>query len=228
MGKARRARRKKPEQMSAGNAVRLLDILEKTHADARIYLDYEMPLQLLVATILAAQCTDAKVNEVTPGLFAKYRTAEDFADAPQAELEKEIKSTGFFRKKAQRVRECCKVLVEQHGGEVPADQDVLTKMEGIGRKTANLILGEAFGIPAIAVDTHVQRVSTRLGMATAKTPEKIEKQLCELIPEDRWTRATQLLGTHGRRICLAKKPDHDACPVREYCAFYAELQKGSD
>jgi endonuclease-3 len=211
--------------MSLENAVKVLDILEKTHPDARVYLDYETPLQLLVATILSAQCTDAKVNEITPGLFRKYATAKAFAEAGKAELEKEVKSTGFFRKKAQRVRDCCRILVEEHGGKVPADPEVLTRMEGIGRKTANVILGEAFGLPAIAVDTHVERVSTRLGMATAKTPYKIEQQLCELIPEERWTRATQLIGTHGRRICHAKKPDHEACPVRDYCAFYAELQK---
>lgn len=224
---ARRKKRKKREQMSAEQASKVLDILEETHPDARVYLDYETPLQLLVATILSAQCTDAKVNEITPGLFEKYKTAEDFANADLEELEQQVRSTGFFRKKAQRVRDCCRLLVEDHGGEVPEDLEVLASMEGIGRKTASVIVGEAFGIPAIAVDTHVERVSTRLGMATGKTPARIEKDLRELIPEDRWVRATELLGTHGRRICTAKKPDHEGCPVGDYCAFYAELQSDS-
>jgi endonuclease-3 len=227
MAKRRTKRSKKREQMSAGDALKVLDILEETHPDARVYLDYKTPLQLVVATILSAQCTDAKVNEITPALFRKYRTAEDFANADLSKLEQQVRSTGFFRKKAQRVRDCCALLVEEHGGKVPADLEVLAKMEGIGRKTASVIAAEAFGIPAIAVDTHVERVSTRLGMATGRTPGRIEKDLRGLIPENRWIRATQLLGTHGRRICSAKKPDHEACPVRQYCAFYAELQSES-
>jgi endonuclease-3 len=224
---ARKTSKKKPDHLvTKRQAIRILDTLEKTHPDARTYLDYGSPFQLLIATILSAQCTDAKVNEITPALFEKYPTPADFAAATQAELERELKSTGFFRKKAERVRTCSRIIAAEHGGEVPGDMAVLTEMEGVGRKTASVVLGEAFDVPAIAVDTHVQRVSTRLGLATGKTPDKIEKQLCEIIPEGRWTRATQLIGTHGRRICSAKKPDHENCPVRRLCAFYKELQAG--
>jgi len=198
-------------------AAEILDVLEKTHPDARIYLDYKNPLQLLVATILAAQCTDEKVNEVTPELFDRYPTAEALARARLSTLEKMLRPTGFFRQKAKSIRECCRALVDEHGGEVPDSADKLTKIRGVGRKTANIVLGNAFGQQAIAVDTHVHRVANRLGLAAGRYPDRVEKQMCEIIPEERWTRATLLLGTHGRRICTAKKPDCQNCPVNSLC-----------
>ncbi len=203
-------------------ANKILDILEKTHPDARIYLNYGNPLQLLVATILAAQCTDEKVNQVTPELFRRYPTAAKLAAAGQSVLEGMLRPTGFFRQKARSIRECCRAIVEEHGGEVPGDADQLTRIRGVGRKTANIVLGNAFGQQAIAVDTHVHRVANRLGLAASRYPEKVEKQMCEIIPEKRRTRATLLLGTHGRRICNAKKPDCKNCPVNGLCDYYRE------
>ncbi|MHC4481891.1 MAG: endonuclease III [Planctomycetota bacterium] len=222
------AARKQPGAARATpqKAGKILDILEETHPDARIYLDFETPLQLLVATMLAAQCTDERVNGVTPELFERYPTAADLAAARPSELEELIRSTGFFRQKARSIRACCKVIAEQYHGEVPPEREALTQIRGVGRKTANVVLANAFGQPAIAVDTHVSRVSTRLSLAEGKNPDKIERQLCELIPEERWTRATQLLGTHGRRICTAKKPDHEGCPVNKLCDFYQEMISG--
>jgi len=187
---------------------------------ARIYLDFETPLQLLVATILAAQCTDERVNQVTPGLFRRYPAAKDLAGADQGDLEEMVRPTGFFRQKARTVREVCRFLVEEHGGEVPANLEALTKTPGVGRKTANVVLAGAFGRQAVAVDTHVKRVAARLGLAVEKLPDRIEAELCAIIPERRWSRATLLLGTHGRRICTARKPDHESCPVRDLCDFY--------
>ncbi len=207
-------------------AGKILDVLEKTHPDARIYLDYENPLQLLLATILAAQCTDEKVNEVTPELFDRYPTAEAMARARLSTLENILRPTGFFRQKAKSIRECCHTLVAEHDGEVPDSADELTKIRGVGRKTANIVLGNAFGQQAIAVDTHVHRVANRLGLAASRYPDKVEKQMCEIIPEERWTRATLLLGTHGRRICTARKPDCANCPVNSLCDYYKENVAG--
>ncbi len=204
-------------------ARRILDVLERTHPDARIYLNFESPLQLLVATILAAQCTDEKVNEIAPVLFKRYPTAAALAAAGQSTIEDIIHPTGFFRQKARSIRGCCRTIVEQHGGEVPADLDKLTKIGGVGRKTANIVLGNAFGQQAIAVDTHVHRVANRIGLAAARYPDKVEGQLCAVIPRQRWTRATQLLGTHGRRICTARKPDCDNCPVNRLCDFHQDM-----
>jgi endonuclease-3 len=218
----RAAAEAKADPAARAKARVVLDLLEKRHPDAHIYLDYKTPFQLLVATILAAQCTDERVNEVTPVLFGRYPTPADLAAARLADVEKLIRSTGFFRQKAKSVIECAKVIAGQYGGEVPADLDALTKIRGIGRKTANVVLANAFGRPAIAVDTHVQRVSQRIGLATVKDPEKIEKQLCALMPQKRWTRATLLLGTHGRRICTARKPDCPHCPVNSLCNYYAD------
>lgn len=215
---------KKGPAGTAGRAKarKVLDALEKTHPDARVYLNFETPLQLLIATILAAQCTDERVNEVTPMLFERYPVAADLAAASPAALRKLIRPTGFFRQKAESIRACARAIAEEHGGEVPADLDALTGIQGVGRKTANVVLANAFGQQAIAVDTHVGRVATRLGLATGKVPDKIEKQLCEVIPRSRWTRATQLLGTHGRRICGSRKPDHENCPVSALCDFYQD------
>lgn len=205
---ARRAR--------AGKIVRLL---ERAYPDATIALSFGTPLQLLVATILAAQCTDERVNRVTPALFHKYRTAADFARAAPATLEDEIRSTGFFRAKARAVIGTAGALVERHGGEVPRTLDELTALPGVGRKTANVVLGNAFGIPGIAVDTHVFRVSQRLGLAKAAEPDRVEAQLAEVIPRPRWTRFCHLLQAHGRRVCVARTPACPACPVRALCPW---------
>ncbi len=198
-------------------------MLERTHPDARIYLNFESPLQLLVVTILAAQCTDEKVNEIAPVLFKRYPTAAALAAAGQSTIEDIIRPTGFFRQKARSIRGCCRTIVQQHGGEVPADLDKLTKIGGVGRKTANIVLGNAFGQQAIAVDTHVHRVANRIGLAAGRYPDKVEGQLCAVIPRERWTRSTQLLGTHGRRICTARKPDCHNCPVNRLCDFRQDM-----
>ena len=208
------------------NDRKVLDRLEKAYPDARIYLDFRSPLDLLVATILSAQCTDEKVNQVTPKLWAAFPTAADIARADTETLEELVRPTGFFRKKAESVRKVCKAIVNEFSGKVPDSLDELTRLPGIGRKTANVVLGNAMGQQAIAVDTHVQRVSLRIGLARSKNPDKIEQELCAIIPEKRWTRATQLLTTHGRRICAARKPDCKSCPVDRLCDFHA-LQSGS-
>ena len=205
------------------NAKKVLDRLEEAHPDARIYLDFNSPLELLIATILAAQCTDAKVNQVTPGLWQAFPTAEAVAEADRAKLERLIRPTGFYRKKAQSVQAVCRAVMEESGGRVPDNLEDLTRLPGIGRKTANIVLGEAMGKQAIAVDTHVGRVSQRIGLAHRKVPDKIEQELCAIIPEKRWTRATLLLGTHGRRTCDAKKPDCANCTVRRLCDYYGQL-----
>lgn len=220
------------DQRSADTAAprktrRILDILERTHPDARIYLNFEGPLQLLIATIMAAQCTDEKVNEIAPLLFRRYPTAAKLARARQSTVEKMIRPTGFFRQKAASIRECCRAIAQEYDGEVPANLDELTKIGGVGRKTANVVLANAFGQPAIAVDTHVQRVATRLGMAAGRYPDKIERQLCDIIPRKCWIRATHLLGTHGRRICSAKKPDCESCPLNHLCEFHQDMIRSS-
>jgi len=211
--------------VSPARAERILDILEETHPDARIYLEFDGPFQLLIATILAAQCTDERVNTVTPELFARYPTPAAMAGADPAELREAIRPTGFFRRKTESILACCKSLVEEHGGEVPADMEALTRMAGVGRKTASVVLLGAFGRPAVAVDTHVGRVARRLGLAKGPAPDKIEARLCELIRPERRARATLLLGTHGRRICPARKPDCANCPLCRLCDYGRAAQK---
>lgn len=193
-------------------------ILAKTYPDARCALDFKTPLQLLVATILAAQCTDARVNIVTKTLFKKYRSAADFATAPLAELERDVQSTGFFRNKAKNIQGCCRLLVEQFDGKVPADMDTLVQLPGVGRKTANVILGTAFEITSgIVVDTHVIRLSHRMGLTEEEDPVRIENDLTELIPRRDWIAFGHHLTHHGRQICVARKPKCDACPVNRVC-----------
>ncbi len=213
-----------PDRALKARARKILDRLERAHPDARIYLDFESPFQLLIATILSAQCTDEQVNKITPGLFAKYPDAAAFAAATEAQIQKAITGIGLFRRKSHSISEACKVIAQEHAGRVPDDPQALVSITGVGRKTANCVLSGAFGRPAIAVDTHVYRVSRRLGIATAKTADVVEKDLMAVIPESRWSRATKLLGTHGRRICTAKKPDCEHCPVNTLCDYYAELQ----
>ena len=174
---------------------------------------------MLIATILSAQCTDVRVNEVTKTVFKKLRTAKDYADIPLAELEEMIRPTGFFRNKAKSIKACCQRLVEKHGGKVPDNMEALTQLPGIGRKTANVVLGSAFGIPGIVVDTHVKRVSQRIGLTKEKDPVKIEFELMELIPKKDWIDFSHELIWHGRQVCPARKPKCPQCPLREWCDY---------
>ncbi|MBP1716687.1 MAG: nth 1 [Deltaproteobacteria bacterium] len=198
-------------------AAKVIDILAKEYPAARVTLDFSNPLELLVATILAAQCTDERVNRVTQDLFRKYRASADYARADQEKFEEEIRSTGFFRNKAKNILLCCRKLVTQFHGQVPQTLEELTSLPGVGRKTANIILGNAFGKQAIAVDTHVKRVTHRLGWAKSEDPDKIEFELMEVMPPQRWTLACHQLVFHGRKICMAKNPQCPVCPVAKYC-----------
>ncbi len=197
----------------------VLDRLERAYPDARCALDFSTPLELLVATVLAAQCTDERVNLTTPALFKKYRTAASFANSPAGVLEEEVRPCGFYRNKAKSIRAVCASLDKNHGGRVPKELDALVALPGIGRKTANIVLSEAYGIPGIAVDTHVLRVSARLGFSKKTDPVKMEFELMELIPRERWIRYNQLITTHGRRCCTARKPSCPTCPVYEACPW---------
>ena len=206
------------------NARKVLDRFETAYPDARIYLDFSSPIELLVATILSAQCTDDKVNQVAPRLWEAFPTPEAIACAEAAKLEEILRPTGFFRQKARSVQAVCRAVVEDYGGRVPDSLEELTKLPGVGRKTANVVLAHAMGQQAIAVDTHVSRVSQRIGLARSQQPDKIEQELCAIIPATRWTRATELIGTHGRRSCHARKPECPVCVVRSLCDRYAELR----
>jgi endonuclease-3 len=198
-------------------ARRIVRILAKTYPAAHCALHYENPLQLLIATILSAQCTDVRVNIVTPALFARYREAKAFANANPRELETVIQSTGFFRNKARNIIACCKTLVEKYGGQVPRTMEELVPLPGIGRKTANVILGNAFGVPGITVDTHVGRVSRRLGLTKHADAVKVERDLMELIPKKEWTMFSHRMIFHGRQICFARRPACDKCPLAKVC-----------
>lgn len=197
--------------------VKVLDILQKEYPDARVTLDFKDPMQLLIATILAAQCTDERVNLVTKDLFRKYRKASDYARADLQTLEEEVRSTGFFRNKAKSIIGCCQTLVQKFAGQVPRTLEELTSLPGVGRKTANILLGNAFNQQAIAVDTHVKRVTHRLGWAKSDDPDKIELELMEVIPQKRWTLACHQIVFHGRRVCMAKNPQCPTCPVTKLC-----------
>ena len=197
----------------------IIAALEKAYPDAKCALNFTSPLELLVATILAAQCTDERVNIVTSSLFKKYRRAADYAAASPKSFEREIQSTGFFRAKTKSVLGMARALVERHGGEVPGSRDALVALPGVGLKTANVVLGNAFDEPAIAVDTHVFRVTQRLGLARADDPERIHDQLTEVIPKPRWTRFCHLIQAHGRRTCKARTPACPVCPVRTACPW---------
>lgn len=201
-------------------AVKILDLLEQAHPEATCALHWRSPYELLVATILSAQCTDERVNMVTPQLFARYPDAAALAAARPADLERIIRSTGFFRAKAKSLLGCARGLTEQHGGEVPRSLDTLVKLPGIGRKTASVVLGHAYDVAeGVAVDTHVLRVANRLGIARSDDPAVVERQLMALIPRERWTRTTDLLIFHGRKICAARRPACGACPVFALCRW---------
>jgi endonuclease-3 len=200
-------------------ARKILALLERAYPDATIALDFKTPFQLLVATILSAQCTDERVNMVTPALFRKYPTARELARARPPSLEKEIRSTGFFRAKTRSLLGMAKALVERHGGEVTRERDALVELPGVGLKTANVVIGNAFGGEALTVDTHVFRVSQRLGLARADDPDELHDQLVTILPPDSLTHASHLMITHGRRTCVARKPLCPACPVRARCPW---------
>jgi endonuclease-3 len=197
---------------------KIIAALDRTYPEAHCELNHADPLQLLIATILSAQCTDKRVNIVTRELFKKYRSAADYANAPLAELEQAIKSTGFFRNKAKNIQACCRKLVELYAGKVPQTMEELIQLAGVGRKTANVVLGNAFGINVgVVVDTHVARLSQRLGLTSQKLPEKIEPELMALAPQKQWTLFSHWLIWHGRRRCAARKPDCESCEIKKLC-----------
>ncbi len=192
--------------------------LKQAYPDAHCELDHTNPLELLVATILSAQCTDKRVNLVTAELFKKYRSAADYAQASLPELERAIQSTGFFRNKAKSLRGSCQAILAKHGGQVPRTMEELTQLGGVGRKTANVVLGNAFGINwGVVVDTHVARLSQRLGLTKEKAPEKIEQELMKLVPQEQWTMFSHWLIWHGRRRCQARNPDCPGCEIKAHC-----------
>jgi endonuclease-3 len=203
-----------PLRRRAGRIVRSL---ARLYPDAACGLRHADPLQLLVATILSAQCTDARVNQVTPALFARYPDARAFAAADPPELEKLIQSTGFFRNKARNIIGCCRALVQRHGGSVPATMEELVPLPGVGRKTANVVLGDAFGTPGITVDTHVGRLSRRLGLTAETDPVKVERDLMRLVPRKEWTPFSHRLIFHGRQVCHARRPDCAGCGLADLC-----------
>jgi len=196
---------------------KILRILSRTYPDVKTALRHKNPVELLVATILSAQCTDKQVNQVTLSLFKKLRTAQDFADVPLADLEEMIHPTGFYRNKAKSIKACCKALVEKHRGKVPENMEALVQLPGIGRKTANVILGSGFGIPGIVVDTHVKRLSQRMGLTQESDPVKIEFDLMALIPKRDWIAFSHQMIWHGRALCKARKPKCPECPLIDLC-----------
>jgi len=206
------------QQAKAARLKKIIAALQKTYPDAHCELNYTSPLELLIATILSAQCTDKRVNLVTAELFKKYHSAADYANARPAELEEAIKTTGFFRNKTKSIQACCRALVERHNAEVPKTMEELTRLGGVGRKTANVVLGNAFGInEGVVVDTHVARLSYRLGLTRQKDPEKIEQELVKLVPQPQWTMFSHWLIWHGRRRCYARNPDCPNCEIKKLC-----------
>ena len=208
-------------ETSAARSARLKKIiaaLDRTYPEAHCELNHADPLQLLVATILSAQCTDKRVNLVTKELFKKYRLASDYANAPLSDLEQAVRTTGFFRNKAKNIKSCCAALVDKFGGRVPRTMEELHALAGVGRKTANVVLGNAFGINVgVVVDTHVARLSQRLGLTKQQTPEKIESELMALVPQKQWTLFSHWLIWHGRRRCAARNPDCAGCEIKKLC-----------
>lgn len=195
----------------------MLELLETTYPDAHCELNFSNPFELLIATILSAQATDKKVNQITERLFEKYKTPEDFLRLSQTEMEEAIKELGLYHNKAKNILAACRILVEKYEGKVPQEHAALTELPGVGRKTANVVLSNAFGIPALAVDTHVLRVSNRLGLTTGTNPDSIEKQLMSLIPREKWSQAHHLLIWHGRRTCAARNPKCQDCTLLSLC-----------
>jgi endonuclease III len=211
-----------PDPLPARQTRAILDRLERQHPNADTELAYSTAFELLIATMLSAQSTDARVNQVTPALFARFPDAVHLADANPAEVERLIVSTGFFRQKTKAIINAARLLVERHDGEVPAEMEALTALPGVGRKTANVVLGHALGIPGLPVDRHVLRVANRLGIATGDDPEIVERELCAKLPKARWTHASDTLILHGRRVCRPT-PACDRCAANELCRYYLSL-----
>jgi len=195
----------------------IYETLDPMYTHEKTALTYKTPFQLLVSTILSAQCTDKQVNMVTKDLFKKYKSPQDYVSAPIAELEADIRPTGFYKNKAKSLKGCAQGLLDLYGGEVPPSMEALIQLPGVGRKTANCVLGAAFGIPGVVVDTHVKRLSLRLGLTGNDNPDKIEMTLQKLLPKEQWRRFSDLLIYHGRAVCKARKPDHDRCVIAAYC-----------
>jgi len=205
-------------------AEQILKRLKKAYPKVESALEYQSPFELLISTILSAQCTDQRVNIVTKTLFIKYRKPEDYIKVSNSELEKDIFSTGFYRQKTKSIKRCCSVLIDKYNGNVPSDFDELTKLPGVGRKTASVVAGNAFGIPAFAVDTHVIRLSSLFGFVETTNPEVIEKRLKKLMPKSDWVEASHLLATHGRNICIARRPKCDECFLADMCPGFQSNQ----
>lgn len=203
---------------------KILDKLEETYPDAQCELNYETPFELLIATILSAQCTDVRVNKVTAELFKKYNTPKAFANLTEEEIMEEIRSCGLYKSKAKKIKESSKLICENFGGEVPQTLKELTTLPGVGRKTADVVLSNAFNQDAIAVDTHVFRVTNRIGIVNTTTPEKTEFALMEAIPKKRWSHSHHVFIFHGRRMCKARKPECDVCPIKLECDYYRNNQ----
>jgi endonuclease-3 len=203
---------------SKTRVMEIIELLEKEYPDAKTALNYSNPLELLVATILSAQCTDKRVNAVTKSLFKKYKTADDYADADLGELGEDVRPTGFYRNKARNIKKSSQLLVEKFNAQVPRTMNEILELPGVARKTANIVLSNAYGvIEGIAVDTHVRRLSQRLGLTENKNPDKIEKDLMEIVPTAHWRRITDLLISHGRNICVARKPKCSLCVLNKIC-----------
>jgi len=210
----------------AERAKALCAALPRIYPGAHCELDFTHPLELLIATILSAQCTDVQVNKVTPGLFRKYRTARDYAEADPAGLEHDLRAIGLYRNKAKNIRACCRLLVDEHEGKVPGAMDALVRLPGVGRKTANVVLGNAFGQNVgVVVDTHVARLSARLGLTRQTDPKKIERVLMKLVPQKDWTLFSHWLIFHGRRRCKALNPDCPNCELKDLCPSYPRFMK---
>lgn len=205
---------------------KILELLDLHYTrEYKCFLDHETPWQLLIATMLSAQCTDERVNQVTKELFVKYKTLEDFANADLKELEKDIHSTGFYRNKARNIILCTRKLVREYNSEVPNDMDALVNLAGVGRKTANVVRGNIFGVPSVVVDTHVKRISNKLGLSKEDDPEKIEYDLMKVLPEDHWTLYNIQVITHGRGLCNAKNPRCQECFLQPYCKWANQGKK---
>lgn len=208
------------KQAAKERVLKIFPILRKTYPHAKVALNYSNPLELLIATILAAQCTDARVNIVTKELFKKYRRPEDWISVPQEELENDIRPTGFYRNKAKAIQKTCKALIERFGGQVPQTMEELLTLDGVGRKTANVILGNCFGVPSIICDTHMIRLARRLELSPHTDPVKLEFDLMEIVPKNRyggWTMFSHCIVAHGRQVCIARKPRCVQCVIAEYC-----------
>lgn len=198
---------------------KIISIFDELYPEAKCSLNYKDPVQLLVATQLAAQCTDARVNIVTESLFKKYKNVYDYANADITQFEQEIRSTGFYHNKAKNIINCCKMIIEQFGGQVPSNLDDLLKLPGVGRKTGNLVLGDIYGIPGLVIDTHAKRLSKRMGFTENEDPEKVEYDLMDIVPKDDWSKFCHQMVYHGRAVCKAIKPACDKCKIQTLCNF---------